>query len=149
MAGEPDEFTENEKREWEKTRSQLVKRATDTTRIIEILEDATFWPIGKVLLRHQCDEQELNLSADLIDEGWLRGQVTRLKSLVKGVSVHGITIKGRENLDRLKRQRRERSLRGRIGKMLWGAGGTIFGAVITHLADIVGFVGKWWSNTGR
>ncbi len=87
----------------------------------------------------------MNLAIELIDAGYLRGEILDRTNLGATCAiVAGITIAGREFLEKLKREKRERSWRGRMTKAIWAFWGWIVGLLGPHISDVSQFVARWW-----
>jgi hypothetical protein len=129
----------------QKLHEELVAdHASDTDIMIELLEGAMIHSDMSASGYHQArDPQLYSVALDLLEEKMIRGGAGPGVA-GKFVFATGITLKGREYLDRLRRERYEQSFRAKTKKVLWGASCTLFGAVITHVPDIITAVSTWW-----
>ena len=122
----------------------MPRTRSDVELMIEILEDATTRsnkPQEASQPRQFSESQELALIFDLIDAKHVRGEVIDSKERPpRGAAMWGITLSGREYLQKLKTEHDARKLPAKLAKLSWAIGGWLVG-IIT--AGIIAAVSAW------
>lgn len=143
-------FRKKDPLDWlRKRREGYLRAATDTGDIIMMLEDAAMESGTGTGYHKDRDWEGMKLALELFDSGLVRAQPINRGPFNSAttVVVTGITITGREYLDKLKREKKERTLKGRVKKALLVGGGALVTEIIHRTPDLLSWASHLFQQT--